>query len=228
MALSSINRFSNNATDPLRSFRYQAEFTAVGTTGSAVFDSRIVTWKTGFSSITGLSMSTQNITYREGGYNTTVHQIPGMTVFQPIVFQRGTVSGNDEAITWMRGLFAAASGDGISTVNKDFRLNIDLYIMDHPDANATTTNVSKMSFRIHNAWITSLSYSDLNGGENSLLFESMTVVHEGLTVAFTDKTPDRKATSNSATSGKGSGAVTPKVSTGGGITPTYVGGTRIS
>jgi phage tail-like protein len=218
MALSSINRFSSNATDPLRSFRYQAEFTAVGT---PVFDGRIVGWKTGFSSITGLSMSTQNITYREGGYNTTVHQIPGMTVFQPIVFQRGTVYGNDEAITWMRGLFAAASGDGLITSGKDFRVNIDLYIMDHPDADATTTNVSKMSFRIHNAWITSLAYSDLNGGENSLLFESMTVIHEGLTVAFTDNTVDRKATSKSATSGKGStGTNTPKVSSGGGIAPT--------
>ena len=112
-----INRFSTLATDPLRSFRFRAEFSAVDST----FSNKLVTTSGqtpslsnmstgfigGFTSISGLNITTQAIQYREGGYNTTVHQVPGMTTFSPITLQRGVLYGNDQGITWMRGLFAA-------------------------------------------------------------------------------------------------------------------------
>ena len=186
MTSSIINRFSTTATDPLRSFRFYAEFTAVGGTA---FSDRITTgWTGGFSNISGLNITTQAIQYREGGYNTTVHQVPGMTTFSPITFQRGALSGNDQAITWMRGLFAASSGDGIAVSGKSFRVNINIYVMDHPNASATDENTPKMGFKIHNAWITGLNYTDLNANDGALLFESMQLVHEGLSVFFTDST----------------------------------------
>jgi phage tail-like protein len=200
MAIDSIiNRFSTVATDPLRNFRFYAEFNP---TGDGVFDSRIRTgnsnnynassgksngWIGGFTGISGLSINTQSIAYREGGYNTTVHQIPGMTTFPPISFQRGVLYGNDQAITWMRGLFAAAQGDGLSVAtNRSFRVNVDIYVLTHPNANPQDKNEPRMGFRAHNAWISSLMYSDLNSGDNALLFESMGLVHEGLSVFFTD------------------------------------------
>jgi len=102
MTSSIINRFSTLATDPLRSFRFYAEFNKVGTEDT--FTSKIQTsasattasgqstgWVGGFSSISGLNITTQSIQYREGGYNTTVHQVPGMTTFSPITFQRGVL-----------------------------------------------------------------------------------------------------------------------------------------
>jgi phage tail-like protein len=184
MTSSIINRFSTTATDPLRSFRFYAEFTAVG--GTAFSDKITTGWTGGFTNISGLNITTQAIQYREGGYNTTVHQVPGMTTFSPITFQRGVLSGNDQAITWMRGLFAAASGDGIAVTNKSFRVNINIYVMDHPNADATGENTPKMGFKIHNAWITNLNYTDLNANDGALLFESMQLVHEGLSVFFTD------------------------------------------
>jgi phage tail-like protein len=184
MPSSIINRFSTIATDPLRSFRFYAEFTAKG--GEA-FNNRITTgWTGGFSNISGLNITTQAIQYREGGYNTTVHQVPGMTTFSPIVFQRGVLDGNDQAINWMRGLFSAASGDGLSTAGKSFRVDINIYVMDHPNASADNTNVPKMGFKVHNAWITNLNYTDLNANDGALLFESMQLVHEGLSVFFTE------------------------------------------
>ena len=111
MASSVINRFNSTlATDPLRQFRFFAEFTPAA---DGVFDNRIITgssstlpangvssgWTGGFTSIDGLAITTQNIPYREGGYNTTVHQVPGMTTFVPITFSRGVLYGNDQAIT---------------------------------------------------------------------------------------------------------------------------------
>lgn len=186
MPSSIINRFSTIATDPLRSFRFYAEFTAKG--GAAFTDKITTGWTGGFSNISGLNITTQAIQYREGGYNTTVHQVPGMTTFSPIVFQRGVLAGNVQAIDWMRGLFSAASGDGLATVGKSFRVDINIYVMDHPNAAADNANVPKMGFKVHNAWITNLNYTDLNANDGALLFESMQLVHEGLSVFFTDST----------------------------------------
>jgi len=205
MALSTdsvINRFSSLATDPLRSFRFIAEFSDPAANGDPVFDTRITSTAAakasatagtssgfigGFMSISGLNITTQAIQYREGGYNTTVHQIPGMTTFTPITMQRGVLYGNDQAITWMRGLFAAVSGDGIAagaSNSKGYRVNIKIYVMDHP--NAAADNIPRIGFDIRNAWITQLSYTDLNANDGAILFESLNLVHEGLSVFFTD------------------------------------------
>ena len=197
-----INRFSTIATDPLRNFRFYAEFTDPYS-GAAL--SKIKTsstnkqpvngvsdgWIGGFTYISGLNINTQPISYREGGYNTTVHQMPGMTTFSPITLQRGAMFGNDQAITWMRSLFSASSGDGIATSSTaGFRVDINIYVMDHPNRNSTVTdaddNTPRMGFKVHNAWISSLAYQDLNAGANEILFETMTLVHEGLSVFFTD------------------------------------------
>jgi phage tail-like protein len=194
---SSINRFSTLATDPLRSFRFIVEFTS---TTEPTFSSKILTSNNtttnttslstgfigGFMSVSGLNITTQAIQYREGGYNTTVHQIPGMTTFTPITLQRGVLYGNDQAITWMRGLFAAAAGDGIAagaSNSKSYRVNMKIYVMDHPN---TTTNTPRMGFDVRNAWITQLNYTDLNANDGAILFESINLVHEGLSVFFTD------------------------------------------
>lgn len=188
-----INRFSSVATDPLRSFRFYAEFLPPQQ-GSKV-NSKITGFTGGFTQISGLGINTQSIAYREGGYNTTIHQVPGMTTFNPISFNRGVIYKNDQAIAWMKHLFAAAAGDGIALGDNDFRCDIKIYVLDHPaasNATATTTgeggsNVPKMGFHVHNAWISTLNYSDLDAGGNNLMVETMGVVHEGLSVFYTDK-----------------------------------------
>jgi phage tail-like protein len=182
-----ISRFSTIATDPLRNFKFYVVFsTSQG--GAAVTD--LTTVIGGFTSVTGLAINTQSIPYREGGYNTTIHQIPGMTTFSPVTLQRGTLVGNKQGLKWMRRLFAAATGEGITlseATGKDFRCDVDIYVIDHP-ANISDTDdlvtYAKMHFRIHNAWITTLQYSDLNAGDQNILFEQMTLVHEGLSVGF--------------------------------------------
>jgi phage tail-like protein len=195
MATSTINRFSKIATDPIRSFRFVADF-RISSTAEQPFSNKIIStgpsgtsFTGGFTNISGLSIQTQSIGYREGGMNTTLHQVPGMTQFQPVTFQRGTIYGKDEAITWMRGLFGAASGQGVGLGGKTFRCDVDIYVLDHPAADISDredliANRAKMKFTIYNAWITSLNYSDLNAGDNQLLYETMTLVHEGLSVDF--------------------------------------------
>lgn len=201
-----IGDYSTLASDPLRSFRFQVEFTPAK--GDAPFSNKLISsaaaannsiqqgWVGGFSSISGLNITTQSIPYREGGYNTTVHQVPGMTTFSPISLQRGVLYGNDQAITWMRGLFAAVAGDGLAAGNsngKGFRVNMKIFVMDHPN---TTVNTPRMGFDIRNAWITQLNYTDLAANDGAILFESMQLVHEGLSVFFTDAAGDAVDRSN--------------------------------
>lgn len=203
MASSVINRFNSTlATDPLRQFRFFAEFTPAA---DGVFDNRIITgssstlpangvssgWTGGFTSIDGLAITTQNIPYREGGYNTTVHQVPGMTTFVPITFSRGVLYGNDQAITWMRGMFAAASGEGLATTtaSKGFRVNVKIFVNDHPNADIEK-DVTKMAFTVHNAWISQLNFTNLDATNGAIMFETMQLVHEGLSAFFT--TVDKK------------------------------------
>jgi phage tail-like protein len=118
-----------------------------------------------------------------------------MTTFNPISLNRGVIYKNAQAIDWMKHLFAAAAGDGIAlTGGNDFRCDLKIYVMDHPSASnatATTTgaggsNTPKMGFHVHNAWISTLNYSDLDAGGNNLMVETIGIVHEGLSVFFTD------------------------------------------
>lgn len=209
MSRNLVNHFSTIASDPLRSFRFYAKFTESKTEGG-VFSTKIVDGGTkgafptsgletgkssgfvgGFTQIGGLQMNIQDIPYREGGYNTTVHHIPGQATFTPVVFQRGVLYGNDQAMTWFKGLFATAAGSGLPTQaapGKSYRVDVEIYVADHPN---TEKNVPRIGFKLNNAWITNLNYSDLNAGPNEILFETMTLVHEGLEVFFTKDNEDR-------------------------------------
>lgn len=186
--LNTIDTRATIETDPMRSFRFRATFKPVGKNG--VFNKAITGFSGGFSSISGLGITTTPIAYREGGYNTTAHYVPGMTSFQPITFSRGVLYGNDSAITWMRGLFGASAGEGFNVSDSGksaFRCNVTIEVMEHPNA-VSKTNTPRLGFFVHNAWISGLDYSGLNAGANELMYETMTLVHEGLSVAMLNST----------------------------------------
>ena len=191
IAASSIQRFSKLATDPLRNFRYIVMFTSTGD-GTKSPSNSFLAFGGGFTSVGGLSINVASISYREGGMNTTLHQVPGQASFDPINLSRGVLHGNDEAINWMKQLFTASAGEGIAGgAGKNFRCNIDIYLLDHPmngEPGIMNELIKKKAYKMHwkvwNAWITSLRYSDLSATDNSLMYENMTLVHEGLSVNF--------------------------------------------
>ena len=204
--MSAISRFSSIQTDPLRGFRFRAEFTAPKN-GNTLFNDSIKSFNGGFTNIDGLAAVVNPITYREGGYNATVHNIPGQVSYTPITMSRGVLYGQDQAITWMRGLFAAVSGEGIKlaatggpTVSQtpDFRCDIKIYVLDHPQSGTTDDASPRMGFIVRNAWLSGLQYRGLNAGGNDLHFETMTFVHEGLGVFFTDEAGNPAASTTGA------------------------------
>lgn len=187
-------------SDPLRNFRYIVSFGPV--------EDQNASWATGihggkslmgFTSVSGLSKSTEAIPYREGGMNTNVHQVPGQTTFSPITLQRGVKLGNTQQWDWISQLHkvvnsrATSPSDGVSQ-GYGFRANIDIFLLHMPIPGATLENYDHVKgeqvdafWRIYNAWPTSIAFSDLNAGDNALLVEQVTLVHEGFyhTVADT-------------------------------------------
>lgn len=193
----SINQRGAITSDPIRNFRFLVKFlplTNLGTTSGLGFDNAI-----GFTSVSGMAISTESIPYREGGYNTTVHQIPGQTTFSPVTFQRGVTIGSQQNWQWMRRLFQTVAGGFNSYSTKDsFRADVEIHVLNHPvpynnnpgntdyygdtarESLAAEDDLVVARFRLYNAWPTTVAYSDLNAGDNALFVEQMTLVHEGM------------------------------------------------
>ena len=198
-----INNRSSLVTDPIRNFRYLVTFQPQDTGFNVAFPVTL-----GFTSVSGLSVTTDSIPYREGGYNTVVHQIPGQTTFTPLTLQRGVILNTHQNWDWMRQLFATVNSSGSTrSVSTNFRCDVSIQVLSHPipsaGADVTVTNASStdhtaMRFTVFNAWPTSVAYSDLNAGDNALFVEQMTLVHEGFDVTWApDLSTSAAAESNS-------------------------------
>jgi phage tail-like protein len=215
-----INNRSNIATDPIRNFRFLVTFLPQSqiktnrlvngvVTPNPVENANNVGWASGlaaipfgFTSVGGMAVSTDSIPYREGGYNTTVHQIPGQTAFAPLTLARGVLLGSSQNWNWMKQLFMTVQGSVNRSVADNFRCDIQIDVLSHPLASTATTSTApgtytdhvSMRFKVYNAWISQLAYSDLNAGDNAILVEQMTLVHEGFEVIWgTDLTKDGSA-----------------------------------
>ena len=184
-----INNRSSLVTDPIRNFRYLVTFQPQDTAFGVAFPVTL-----GFTSVSGLSVTTDSIPYREGGYNTVVHQIPGQTTFTPLTLQRGVILNTHQNWDWMRQLFATVNSSGSTrSVSTNFRCDVSIQVLSHPipsagadvtETNASSTDHTAMRFTVFNAWPTSVAYSDLNAGDNALFVEQMTLVHEGFDVTW--------------------------------------------
>lgn len=194
--MNSYNQFAISGrsamnSDPTRNFRFLVSFQPYSS------DNPMQSINFGFTSVSGLSVAIEPIPYREGGMNTTLHQIPGQATFAPITLTRGIHLGNDQGWKWIKRLFAAV-GPGLNDStsaypNYNFRSTVTVHVLQHPlnmgndssnqystDASFSRNDPIAVSFRIYNAWVTSLAYSDLNAGDNATMVEQMTMVHEGM------------------------------------------------
>ena len=191
------NSRSTLATDPVRNFRFLVTFQPQETNNSLTFSTTV-----GFTSVSGLAVTTDSIPYREGGYNTTVHQIPGQTSFTPLTLQRGVVLGTRQNWDWMKQMFATVQAQGSTLpTSRNFRCDLEIAVLNHPipsaGANVTTGTGNTgeeevaMRFKVYNAWPTTVAYSDLNAGDNALYVEQMTLVHEGFDLNWSTYDKDK-------------------------------------
>lgn len=186
-----INLRSSAETDPIRNFRFLVTFTPVG--GTAPGGIQDGDFSVGFITITGLAAQTNAIPYREGGYNTTMHYLPGQQQFSPVTFQRGVVLGSNIGWEWFSKLYDP--GTTAEQPTGDFRYQVDIKVLKYPAPNNRTLNQNAQNinvaaqFTLLNAWPTNLSYSDLNAADDAVVLEQIILVHEGLKPVISGNNP---------------------------------------
>ena len=97
----------------------------------------------------------------------------------------------------MKRLFSVITPSITQGVGAGFRCDIDIAVLSHPNPQASTGAAAtqaqannageqhtSLRFKVYNAWISSLSYSNLDAGANTLMVEEMSLVHEGFDVSY--------------------------------------------
>lgn len=158
-------------TDPLRNFKFRV-----------MFDNphlNSLSPQFGFMNVDGLSVTTDVISYRQGGHNTTTQKVPGQSDFAPITLSKGVIAGKDDPglVAWLQDIFVAVQGTGSNDGSRNFRSTVTIYLMDHP---ATTSKAAvKAAWRIYRAWPTSVAFGSLDAGANGVLMQQISLAHEG-------------------------------------------------
>jgi phage tail-like protein len=194
-------------TYPLRNFKFRVQIIPKNSNGD-LSKTLVGIDELGFAQVSGISVTNDIITYREGGMNTHPHKMVGQSDFAPVSFARGAFSGQDQMWNWQKFIHAwlgnGVGGEaGLSTGDIDYRCDILVKVYDHPHTSSTTdvgtlkyqydggdtANASqvvpgnvKFQFKLFNAWPGAYALTDLNAGDNGILIQSMTVHHEGFYV----------------------------------------------
>lgn len=182
MAQTSLSERTRSYADPLRNFKFQVEiFHNVGELQQGI-------GTMGFTSVEGLNMSTEMIPYREGGWNTNPHKMPGMTDFSPVTLSSGVFYQKPGMWNLAKQMFAVQWGNGSIGMKDDYRFDMLIRVFDHPvtkgEGSAVRGDVkgAVLAFQVYNAWVANVAFSGLNAMDNAILVQQMTVHHEGLDV----------------------------------------------
>lgn len=132
-------------TDPLRNFKFRVSIEPIGTQSTNLKSTLTGIQEIGFAQVSGLAVSNQEITYREGGMNTHPHRFVGQSDFTPVAFARGVFSGQDQLWQWQRFMHAWAGGGvngdpGLATGDASYRCNITVKVYDHPHTSTYMTD----------------------------------------------------------------------------------------
>lgn len=202
MANESLNARGTVQADPIRNYRFLVSFypnIIRGTNNQYGQPAWKPVGQFGFVSASGFAFNVGVQTLREGGFNATVRQIPTHVEFSSLQLDRGIALGSSQNWDWMRMMLRTVQGRAEAS-KALFRSDVDIRVLTAPVpyASAKTSYGSTerstyqtarddhvaLRFRLYNAWPSSVVYSDLNAGDNALMVERMTLVHEGLDVSW--------------------------------------------
>lgn len=134
-------------------------------------------FRIGFTEVSGLSMETNVIEYREGSAkNYNVIKQPGRTVFNNIVLKRGTFEGDfDFFKEWRKTIFFQ---EGNKTGSM-YRRTVAIKLLNE-------NHEPVITWVLHNAWPRKIEWSDLKANGNEVLIETMELVNEGIEIVNVD------------------------------------------
>ena len=120
----------------------------------------------GFSEISGISMSTEIIEYREGAEKEdSYRKIPGLKRYGNIVLKRGITAGDNEFYAWFNTI-------AFGTVERR-DISISLLNANHEPV---------MSWKIRDAFPVKLEIPSLKANASEIAIESLEIACNGITV----------------------------------------------
>ncbi len=122
--------------------------------------------RVGFTEVSGLSVETEVIEYREG--NSPIYaktKMPGMQKYGNITLKRGTFIADNEYYQWWNSV-------KLNTIERR-DIIIKLLNEEHEPV---------MSWKVFNAWPSKVESTDLKSDGNEVAIESIEIVHEGLSI----------------------------------------------
>lgn len=122
----------------------------------------------GFSKMGGHKQTTEVISYREGGDNSSPRKLTGQTTFDNITLERGTTA-NIGFYTWASLVFNPLADIIPENLVKHF-LTVKL---------RDKTGKTVKEWQILNAWPTEFSAGDMDASASGVLVENLTIAHEG-------------------------------------------------
>ena len=129
----------------------------------------LVEWggsRIGFTEITGLSVETETIEYREGSSpEYSVVKMPGMRKFSNITLKRGVFQSDNDYYQWFNTV-------SLNTIERRDLL-ISLLNENHEPV---------MVWKIKNAFPVKIDSTDLSAEGNDVAIESLEIAHEGLVI----------------------------------------------
>ncbi len=127
----------------------------------------------GFTEVTGLDFETEVIEYREGNlptYNKTKQ--PGLTKYTDVTLKRGIVLNDLEFFNeWVKTAMFQEHGE----INKYFRRTVTISLLNEEHNPVIVWTLLR-------AWPSKIQSTDLKADGNEVAIETLTFVHEGLTM----------------------------------------------
>jgi phage tail-like protein len=124
----------------------------------------------GFTEVTGLDFETEVIEYREGNlptYNKTKQ--PGLTKYADVTLKRGIILDDLEFVTqWEKTAM-------FQEIKEKYRRTVTIKLLNEEHKAIIVWTLSK-------AWPSKIQSTDLKADGNEVAIETMTFVHEGLTM----------------------------------------------
>jgi phage tail-like protein len=121
----------------------------------------------GFTEVTGLTMESDVIEYREGS-NPLFHKVkmPGLQKLSNITLKRGMFVGDIQFNEWMSTI----------EMNKVKRRDVTIKLLNEKHEPVIT-------WQVLNAWPVKVQSSDLKSDGNEVAIETMEIAHEGIKIS---------------------------------------------
>lgn len=120
----------------------------------------------GFTEVSGLTVETDMIEYREGNMPEYFKRnMPGMQKLSKITMKRGTFKGDNDFYKWWNTV-------ALNTIE---RRDLTIKLLNEKHEPVVTWNVKR-------AWPTKVQSSDLKSDGNEVAIETIEIAHEGFTI----------------------------------------------